>query len=111
MAGRKEYDMLFSLNAQLGSSYTGTFTNGNAEQLYHIGKLEPGRRKEAARAYVIDVLKLAGVDITPEVGRLIDGVIEAEVLGLGHKVDLSELAVLVPGDEPPADTQNTPQGE
>jgi hypothetical protein len=45
------------------------------------------------------VLKLAGVDITPEVERLIDGAIEAEVLGLGHKVDLSELAVLVPGDE------------
>jgi len=55
---------------------------GNAEQLYNIGQLEPDKRKAAARSYVIDALGLLNVDITPEVEKLIDGAIEAEVLGL-----------------------------
>ena len=60
---------------------------GNAEQLYHIGELDPAKRKEAARQYVIDVAKLTGIEITPEVERLIDGAIEAEVLELGHRLE------------------------
>ena len=57
---------------------------GNAEQLYTVGQLEPGQRKEAARQYIVDSAKLIGIEITPEVERLIDGAIESEVLALGH---------------------------
>ena len=31
MASRKEYEMLFQLNAQLGGSYNATFTKAQAE--------------------------------------------------------------------------------
>ena len=58
----------------------------NAEQLSHIGKLDPGERKTAARQYINDAVKLMGVEVTPEVSRLIDGAIEAEVLDIGHKL-------------------------
>jgi len=58
---------------------------GNAEQLYLVGQLEPGERKNAARQYIRDTLTLIGVEITPEVERVIDGAIEAEVLSMGHK--------------------------
>lgn len=61
---------------------------GNAEQLYHVGKLEAGERKKEAHEYIITTLKLVGIEITPEVEKLIDGAIEAEVLNLGHKSDL-----------------------
>ena len=54
----------------------------NAEQLCAIGELGPGQRKEAAREYVAGALSMMGVDCTPEVGALIDGAIESEVLGL-----------------------------
>ena len=67
---------------------------GQAEQLHLIGQLEPEERKDAARRYVIDAVKLMGVEVTPEVSKLIDGAIEAQVLELGHKVDLSELGIV-----------------
>ena len=51
----------------------------NAEQLYAIGQLKPEARKEAAREYVSGAVALMGVEVTPEVERLIDGAIEAEV--------------------------------
>ena len=60
---------------------------GNAEQLYIIGQLEPGKRKDAARQYIEDAAKMMGLEVTPEVKRLIDGAIEAEVLELGHLKD------------------------
>ena len=77
---------------------------GNAEQLYLIGQLEPDQRKEAARKYIDDALKLMGVDVTPEVEKIIDGAIEAEVLNIWPKENLSPLlptitAALTP--EPP----------
>ena len=60
---------------------------GQAEQLYNIGQLEPGERKDAARQYVTQAVALMGVEVTPEVTKLIDGAIEAEVLNLRHKPD------------------------
>lgn len=60
---------------------------GKAEQLYHVGELEGAQRKEAAESYILDTLKVIGVDITPEVKNLIDGAIEHQVLTLGHKED------------------------
>ena len=56
----------------------------NAEQLWLTGQLEGAERKDAARQYIRDTLTLIGVEITPEVERVIDGAIEAEVLALGH---------------------------
>jgi len=58
---------------------------GNAEQLAHLGKLAPEERKEAAKQYVLDAIKLMGIEKTPDIDRLIDGAIEAGVLELGHE--------------------------
>jgi len=66
---------------------------GQAEQLYNIGQLEPGERKDAARQYVTQAVALMGVAVTPEVEKLIDGAIEAEVLELGHRVELKALGL------------------
>ena len=61
---------------------------GNAEQLYHAGKLNAGERNAAARQYIEDSLRLIVIEVTPEVQRVIDGAIEAEVLALGHKAEV-----------------------
>ena len=53
------------------------------------------KRKEAARQYVNDALAPAGVPITPEADRLIEGAIQSEVLALGHK-DKDEIAEKLP---------------
>jgi len=55
----------------------------NAEQLYKTHKLTGDERKAAARQYILDTMKLTGIAITPEVMRIIDGAIEAEVFELG----------------------------
>jgi hypothetical protein len=68
---------------------------GNAEQLYHVGQLEGDKRKQEAEAYILSVLKLAGIEATPEVMRLVDGAIEAKVLDLGHKDDLTKFGLSV----------------
>lgn len=57
---------------------------GNAEQLYHVGKLEGEQRNDEARKYILDSLGIIGIEVTPEIERVIDGAIEAEVLNLGH---------------------------
>lgn len=57
----------------------------NAEQLYYIGEIEKTKRKDEARSYVLNALQIAGISITPELERVIDGAIEAGVLALGHK--------------------------
>ena len=63
----------------LGAVHVGV---GQAEQLYNIGELPKEERKAAAREYIIDTLNLMNVEVSPEVERVIDGAIEAEVLGL-----------------------------
>ena len=55
----------------------------HAEQLHRIGSLPADSRKYAARDYVFRALKLAGVEITSDVEKLIDGAIEAEVFEIG----------------------------
>lgn len=55
-----------------------------AEQLYIIGKISGDERKAAAIDYIHESLKLAGVEITPSIDKIIDGAIEAAVLALGH---------------------------
>ena len=58
---------------------------GNAEQLYHIGELEPGQRLAESQKFALRALKLAGVEDTPEVRRVLEGISQAEVIALGHK--------------------------
>ena len=58
---------------------------GQAEQLYHIEKLDGEDRKDAARSYIVQALEISGVEVTPEVDVLIEGAIQSEVLKLGHK--------------------------
>ncbi len=80
----------------------------NAEQLFHVGQLEGDKRKEEAEAYIKSVLTLAGVEITPEVEKLIDGAIEAEVLNLGHAVELIEARIGLDLPEPDGGTTAQP---
>lgn len=55
-----------------------------AEQLYIASQLPPDQRKEKAKETIYAALKLSNVNITPELEKVIDGAIEAEVLALGH---------------------------
>jgi hypothetical protein len=58
---------------------------GNAEQLYKVGKIEGDSRNAEARQYIMDTLQLLGIEVTPEMLKVIDGAIENQVLMLGHK--------------------------
>lgn len=62
-----------------------------AEQLYNTSKLDKEARNDKAKEQVYAVLKLLGVETTPEIDKIIDGAIEAEVLALGHTpVDIKQ---------------------
>jgi len=52
-----------------------TVAVGNAEKLAQIGQLPADQREDEARKYMFDALALAGIEITPEIDRLIDGAI------------------------------------
>lgn len=56
-----------------------------AEQLYIASQLSSDERKEKAKETIYAVFKLVNIKITPELEKIIDGSIEAEVLALGHK--------------------------
>ena len=58
---------------------------GNAEQLYHIGQLKPEERNAAAKDYIAKTLKLANIEVTPEIEVVINSALESSVLDLGHK--------------------------
>ena len=52
----------------------------NVQQLYDSGQMtDPDERKAAARQYSIDALTLIGIDVTPEVLRVVDGAIESNI--------------------------------
>lgn len=55
-----------------------------AEQLYHIGQIQADQRKQEAKNFIVDALKLAKIEVTPELDKVIDGAIEASVMALGH---------------------------
>ena len=55
-----------------------------AEQLLHINLITPSDRKGEAIQYVKEILMANQVQITPQIERIIDGAIEAAVLGMGH---------------------------
>jgi len=50
-----------------------------AEQLYKAHEIEAGERKQAATDLVYQLIELAGVEITMDVEKVVDGCIEAAV--------------------------------
>lgn len=56
-----------------------------AEQLCKIGEINTKERKEDATAYVLDILKISKIEVTPDLQKVIDGAVQASVLALGHK--------------------------
>lgn len=55
-----------------------------AEQLYHIGQIPADQRKPEAKQFILDLLNMAHIEVTPELDKVIDGAIEASVMALGH---------------------------
>lgn len=63
-----------------------------AEQLYINSKLESNERKNKAKETVYSILKELKINVTPNISKIIDGAIEAEVLALGHApIDIKNL--------------------
>ena len=64
----------------------------HSEQLYINSKLESNERKNKAKETIYSVLKELNINITPNISKIIDGAIEAEVLALGHApVDIKKV--------------------
>jgi len=51
----------------------------SAQQLYDSGQILPGMRKERATQYAVNMLKLTGHEVTPELEQVIRGTAEAGV--------------------------------
>ena len=65
-----------------------------AEQLYLSSNLKANERNTKAKDTIYNALKLCGIEKTPEIEKIVDGVIESEVLALGHAPkDISNLQV------------------
>jgi hypothetical protein len=73
-----------------------------AEQLYYIRQIQADQRKQEAKNFILDVLKLAKIDVTPELDKVIDGAIEASVMALGHTQQTAQAQAAAT-----ADTQTT----
>ena len=52
MSSRKEYEMLFKLNAQLGSSYNGTFKSGQAQLAAMQNQLQALNKARATSVHI-----------------------------------------------------------
>jgi len=78
-----------------------------AEQLYHIGQIQADQRKAEAKSFILDALKLAKIDVTPELDKVIDGAIEASVMALGHTKDTAQAQVAATADTQTPATQAT----
>lgn len=53
-----------------------------AEQMYKASKIEATQRKAAATEIIYDCLKVAGIEATDDVKKIVDGCIEAAVYAL-----------------------------
>ena len=53
-----------------------------AEQMAKSGQITPTERKAQANAYIVNALKTAGIEITPEIQTAIDGAVECSVVAL-----------------------------
>jgi len=56
-----------------------------AEQLYLASQLPADQRNVKAKETIYAAVTAANITVTPELQKIIDGAIEAEVLALGHK--------------------------
>jgi len=54
----------------------------SAQQLYNSGQLPPDLRKEQATQYAVDMLRLTGREVTPELERTIRSTAEAAVYAM-----------------------------
>lgn len=63
-----------------------------AEQLYKIGEIKAEDRKPEAKNYITHILNLAGIEVTPDIQKVIDGAVEAGVFVL-PKTNWSDLKV------------------
>lgn len=57
-----------------------------AEQLYRINSITGDQRKGEATKFVYDALRVAEIEITPAIEKIVEGCIEAAVFTLGHAV-------------------------
>ncbi|ORX22466.1 hypothetical protein BVF91_11540 [Thermoanaerobacterium sp. PSU-2] len=80
-----------------------------AEQLYHIGQIQADQRKAEAKSFILDALKLAKIDVTPELDKVIDGAIEASVMALGHTQQTAQAQVAATTDTQTPAAQTTTQ--
>ena len=65
-----------------------------AEQAYKDAQCEADQRKSVARKYTIDCLKLAGIEVTEDIEKLIDGALEAAVFVLPKTHDETDKTVV-----------------
>lgn len=71
----------------------------SAQQLYNSGQLPPDLRKEQATEYALNMIKLTGREITPDLEQVIRSTAEAAVFVMKHQELKAVPAVLVP--DPP----------
>ena len=57
----------------------------SAQQLYNSGQLPPDLRKEQATEYAVNMIKLTGREVTPELEHVIRGTAEAAVFVMKQK--------------------------
>lgn len=67
----------------------------SAQQLYNSGQLPPDLRKEQATQYALDMIKLTGHEVTPELEQTIRNTAEAAVYVMKQK-DPVPAPVVVP---------------
>lgn len=65
----------------------------SAQQLYNSGQLPPDLRKEQATEYAVNMIKLTGREVTPELEHVIRGTAEAGVYIMKQKDTVPVLAV------------------
>ena len=80
---------------------------GQAEQMYIASNLNGDERNAKAKDTIYAALDLLGVQKTPQIQKIVDGTVEAEVLALGHKDDKAPEKVVI--DDPQEASQTIPQ--
>ena len=55
--------------------------------MYKLDKLPADEREAAARKYIAETAQVFGVEMTPEVEKLVDGALQASVNAMGHSAN------------------------
>ncbi len=76
----------------------------SAQQLYNSGQLPPDLRKEQATQYAVDMIKLTGHEVTPELEQTIRNTAEAAVYVMKQK---EPVLAVVPVPIPPTPPEVT----